>query len=164
MDHGARIYGQLLILRCQTGDESALRELIACHSPGLRFFIGKIIGRMADADDLLQETWIDVYHKINRLEKPAAFTSWLYRIARDKAYRELRRRSPGRETGDAVIADLVAPEEDNFTPEETACVRTALDQLPLEQREVLLLRFIEDMSYEQIAEVIGTPTGTVRSG
>jgi RNA polymerase sigma-70 factor (ECF subfamily) len=158
-----RIYFPLLILRCQTGDEAALRELIERYSPGLRLFLCKITGQESLADDLLQESWFDVYRKINSLRSPDSFVAWLYRIARDKAYRHLRRRSLPSESDDGNLAETIAADESGFSFDEAAEVRAALDDLPLEQREVLLLRFVQDISYEQIAQVIGRPVGTVRS-
>jgi DNA-directed RNA polymerase specialized sigma24 family protein len=91
-DTAALVYERLLVLRCQAGDEAALGELIAQYSPGLRFFLRRMTGHADAADDLLQETWIEIYRKINRLQRPDSFSAWVYRIARDKAYRELRRR------------------------------------------------------------------------
>jgi RNA polymerase sigma-70 factor, ECF subfamily len=162
-DAAGQLYERLLILRCQAGDEAALGELIARYSPGLRFFLQKLAGHAETADDLLQETWIDVYRKINRLQRPDAFTAWLYRIGRDKAYRELRRRPSQCVSIDESRADCITAVEESFTPEEAENLRAAMDQLPVEQREVLTLRFIQEMSYEQIAEVIERPVGTVRS-
>jgi RNA polymerase sigma-70 factor (ECF subfamily) len=158
-----RFQEQLLVLRCQAGDEAALGELIARYSTGLRLFLKKISGNAAAADDLLQETWFEVYRKINRLNTPAAFPAWLYRIARDKAYRELRRRPARQAVIDEKLAQETPVDEEFFAPEEAAAVRAAMDQIAPEHREVLMLRFIEEMSYEQIAEVIGRPVGTVRS-
>jgi len=86
----AALYDRLLILRCQAGDHAALAELIARYSPGLRFFLRNLADQPSAADDLLQETWFDVYRKINHLQNPDAFAAWLYRIARDKAYRHRR--------------------------------------------------------------------------
>jgi RNA polymerase sigma-70 factor (ECF subfamily) len=160
-DAAAQVYERLLILRCQGEDEAALGELIARYSPGLRFFLRKMTD-IAAADDLLQETWFDAYRKINRLKNPEAFAAWIYRIARDKAYRELRRgRLPSAPVDRDVVESVTADEP--FAPEDAASVRAALDELPREQREVLMLRFIEAMSYEQIAEVTSCPIGTVRS-
>ena len=162
-DAAAQIYERLLILRCQSGDERALRELIARYSPGLRLFLSKLSGRNSAADDLLQDTWFDAYRKINDLQNPGAFAAWLYRIARDKAYRELRRRQVRIIPIDENLVEELAAEEESFSPDEADDVRAAMDDLPIEQREVLMLRFIEDMSYDAIAEVIGCPLGTVRS-
>jgi RNA polymerase sigma-70 factor (ECF subfamily) len=160
-DAAARIYERVLILRCQAGDEAALAELIARHSPGLRFFLKKIAAE--SADDLVQETWFDVYRKINALQQPDAFAAWLYRIARDKAYRQMRRRPTPTARIDESTTAAASFDEDTFDAEELAQMKAALDALPQDQREVLVLRFIEGMSYEQIAAIIDCPLGTVRS-
>ncbi len=151
------------MLRCQAGDESALAELIARYSSGLRLFLKKISGNAAIADDLLQDVWFDVYRKINSLKACEAFPAWLYHIARNKAYGELRRRSARPAFVDQAAIDDTPADEEAFSPEDAQAVRAAMDQIAPEYREVLILRFIEDMSYEQIAEVIGRPVGTVRS-
>jgi RNA polymerase sigma-70 factor (ECF subfamily) len=115
------------------------------------------------ADDLVQETWFDVYRKINALQQPDAFAAWLYRIARDKAYRQMRRRPTPTARIDESTTAAASFDEDTFDAEELAQMKAALDALPQDHREVLVLRFIEGMSYEQIAAIIGCPLGTVRS-
>jgi RNA polymerase sigma-70 factor (ECF subfamily) len=158
-DAADKLAEQVLILRCQLGDADALAELIAHYSPGLLFYLRKLAA--SAAEDLLQDTWFDVYRRINALHEPAAFTTWLYRIARDKAYRRLRRKPEA--FLDQELAAGLAAQEEAFTAEDAAGVRAALEDLPSEQREVLVLRFIEEMSYEQIAQIIARPMGTVRS-
>ena len=157
---------RLLILRCQAEDETLrLQELIAQYSPGLRYFLAKVTGNAAVADDLLQDVWFDVYRKINKLEQPAAFAAWIYRIARDKAYREMRPLdlTQTRARWTKRLTEELPADEERFSAEEAEHIHAALGDLPQEQREVLLLRFLEEMSYEQIAEVIDCPIGTVRS-
>jgi RNA polymerase sigma-70 factor (ECF subfamily) len=157
-----KVYERLLILRCQTGDSSALAELIARYSPGLRLFIAKL-GAGNATDDLLQDTWFDVYRKLPTLQRPEAFTAWLYRIARDKVYRQHRRpRLPSAQM-EHDVGELSLDDDETFSAEDVELLRTALDALPFELREVLLLRFVESMTYEQIAEVVGCPVGTIRS-
>ena len=153
----------MLILRCQAGDEEALAAMIERYSVRLRLFLRKLSGNSAAADDLLQDVWLDVFQKINRLRVPEAFPAWLYRIARDKAYRELRRRSIARLVVDEPLDPEATVEDAPFSPEDAAAVRAAIDEIAPEHREVLMLRFIEGMSYEQIAQVIERPVGTVRS-
>jgi RNA polymerase sigma-70 factor (ECF subfamily) len=164
-DTAAKLHERLLVLRCQSGDQSALGELIARFTPGLRLYLRKLTDDMATADDLIQETWIDVYRKVVGLKSLDAFVGWLYRIARDKAYRELRRRRAVELAARDGLPDVVAGGEvdDAFTPEDAERVQVVIGSLPRDQREVLLLRFVEDMSYEQIAGVVGCPVGTVRS-
>jgi len=103
-----------------------------------------------------------VFRDLPRLSDPAAFSPWLYRIARNRAFRALRGREPMAPIENHDVAGNDTDDAD-FTAEDGQAVHAALDQLAAEQREVLLLRFIEDMSYDEIAEVIDCPIGTVRS-
>ena len=83
---------------------------------------------------------------------------------RARGPRKSGRRLPGRPASiNELQQDPITTEEISFSADEAEAVRAALDQLPAEQRDVLVLRFMEEMSYEQIAEVIGCPIGTVRS-
>ena len=113
---------------------------------------------------MLQEVWFDVYRSLPRLADSRALAGWLYRIARDRAYRDLRKKRPESVSLDEVVDRSAAnADEPDFTVEDAARIHAALDQLPPEQREVLVLRFLEELSYEEIATVTGCLVGTVRS-
>src|SRR5438105_336371 len=84
------VYERLLVLRCQAGDVGAFSEVVAVYSPRLRLFLHKLIGE--GADDALQDVWLGTWRGIGRLDDAAAFPAWIYRIARDRAYAELRKR------------------------------------------------------------------------
>jgi RNA polymerase sigma-70 factor (ECF subfamily) len=161
-DAAERLYERVLVVRCQTGEPAALAELIARYGPRLRFYLRKMAGD-AVADDLLQDVWIDVFARIAQLNDPVAFGAWVYRIARDKAYRQLRARRVPLVALDEEPADESSGAEEEWTAEDAAQVRAALDELPPAQREVLLLQFVEEMNYEQIAALTACPVGTVRS-
>jgi RNA polymerase sigma-70 factor, ECF subfamily len=157
-----RIYEQILVLRCQAGDEGAFEELVGRYSPRLRYYLGKMLG-VTSADDILQDVWLDAVKSITRLAQPAAFSTWLYRIARDRAFRELRkRRVRPRSIQDADFIDDTI-EEDAFSAEDSQQIHKLLDQLAPEHREVLVLRFLENMTYEEITRVTGSQLGTVKS-
>jgi len=117
------------------------------------------------ADDALQDVWIDVFRSVGKLRDAGAFAPWLFRVARDRAYRVLRRRGiPVDAIGDVdQVAAGSSAEPAAFDEEDRRQVTTSLDRLPHAQREVLLLRFVEDLSYEQIAAAVGCELGTVRS-
>jgi RNA polymerase sigma-70 factor (ECF subfamily) len=157
-----RLYERVLILRCQTGNAAAFAEIVERYDRRVRYFLRKMLKNPADTDDTAQEIWLAVFRGVGRLEDAAAFPAWLYRVARDCVYRELR--TAGRRV-DAAEADVdsFSADELDFTAEDAAEVHAGLDELHPEAREVLLLRFIEGMSYEEIAEVTSSPTGTVRS-
>jgi RNA polymerase sigma-70 factor, ECF subfamily len=161
-DEAERLYERLLVLRCQTGDDDAYRELVARFGPRLQYFLRKLSPRTDRAEDLVQETWIDVLRQLPRLKDAGAFTTWLYRIAHGKAMLDGRR--SGREPVYSPEVESLADRDDTtFSPDEAAEIHAALDRLEPLQREVLVLRFLEELSYEEIAEIVDCPVGTVRS-
>ena len=164
------LYERVLVVRCQAGDEAAFEELVARYAPRLRYFLRKVLGlgvelhggRSLQVEDLLQDVWLDVFRGLPRLADPQAFRAWVYRIARDRAFGLLRKGRREEPLGAIDVPDESA-DEGEFTPEDAARIHAALDELPPEQREVLVLRFLEDMSYDEIARVTSQPLGTVRS-
>jgi RNA polymerase sigma-70 factor (ECF subfamily) len=161
-DSADQIYERVLVIRCQAGDDAALAELVERYQPRLRYYLRKMLTGSPAAEDAAQDVWYDVVRALPRLANPGAFRAWLYRIARDRAWRVLRRRPPPHSQIDEIeVAANGAADE--FDAEDVARVHAALDELVPEHREVVVLRFIEDMSYEEIARVAGCPLGTVRS-
>jgi RNA polymerase sigma-70 factor (ECF subfamily) len=158
-----RLYETVLVLRCQAGDEAAFAELVERYQPRLRYYLRKMLRDMQGAEDALQDVWLDVFRAVARLADAGAFRAWLYRIVRDRAVRELRkRRPPPRPLQEADAIDGRA-EEPDFTVEDVERIHAGLDELAAEHREVLVLRYVEDMTYEEIARVVGCQVGTVRS-
>jgi RNA polymerase sigma-70 factor, ECF subfamily len=156
-----QVHEQLIVLRCQAGDEQALVELMAKYSRRLLFYLRRLLPAAGDEEALLQEVWLSVHRQLPKLCEAAAFRTWLYRLARDRALVELRRK---RIPFAALTEELVVSEEEpEFGPEDAQHVHRGLDQLSREHREVLTLRFLEDMSYEEIARVVGCQVGTIRS-
>ena len=165
-DRHDRIYESLLVLRCQAGDERAFVELVERYHGRLRLFLRQMLRDEHDAEDALQDVWLDVFRGLGKLRDTAAFAGWLYRIARDRAYRVLRKRGGLRlvSLNDAGNPPTFRPPTArSVEPDEPALVNASFERLPHEQREVLLLRFIEGMSYVQIAAAVGCEVGTVRS-
>ncbi len=153
----------VLVIKCQLGDRSAWDELYRRYNPPLGYYLRRLTGREQAVGDLQQEIWLAVVRNLVKLKTPEAFTVWFYRIARGKAV-------DGFTTDHNVLSlqeehDVAdeSTEDDPFDGSDAAQVHTALDELRPEQREALLLRFMEDLSYEQIAEVVGCNVGTVRS-
>jgi RNA polymerase sigma-70 factor, ECF subfamily len=163
IDEAEAIYERLLVVRAQSGDDAAFAELVERYSPRLRYFLRKLLSSADGAEDALQDVWLDALRHLPRLAAPAALRTWLYRIARDRAFGRLRKRKLAQQPFDEQQVVDCQSEEVAISPEEVAAVHAALDRLPTEQREVLVLRFLENLSYEEIARVVGCQLGTVRS-
>lgn len=154
---------RILILRTQAGDREAFEQIVCWFGPRLQYYLLKMLGNAQATEDAFQEVWFDVYRNISKLREPAAFRPWIYRIARDRASRTLRKAGHRFESIDEVNHDVAETDERQFTEDDARQIHAALDKLSIEHREVLVLRFIEDLSYEEIAEVTGKTVGTVKS-
>ena len=155
----------LLVLRCQAGDEKAFVRL-------MQEFGGKTLGYLRglvgdDADDVQQEVWLSVYRGIGGLANPGAFRTWLFRTTRHRAVDFLRKRKRERELADDVARESIGAEDetgpDVLSGVDGTLLESALNAIPPPQREVVLLRYRDDMSYTEIALVVGCPVGTVRT-
>lgn len=158
-----QLYERLLILRCQAGDQAAFAELVQRYHRRIRYYVRKMVGNQQDAEDILQEIWFAVFRGLPRLVDPASFPGWLYRIARNLSYGELRRRQPQHRLVEETPTVEPLTSADEFSADEVERIHRGLDELSPQLREVLILRFLEEMRYEEIAKVIGAPVGTVRS-
>lgn len=163
-DETNRIREQVLALRCQAGDDRAFEELVGAFHERLRSYVARVLGLADAADDVLQDVWLDVYRGIPRLRNVRGLRSWLYRIARGRAALHLRRRKAWSfEPLAAEDAIDDAHGEPACSPEEIERLNRCLDALAPPHREALVLRFMEDMTYEEIATATGCELGTVRS-
>ena len=162
MNSSDQLIEQVLVLRCQIGDKDAFAELIERYQAPLRYFISRLSANSETAEDIFQDTCLTVIRRIHTLKKIDAFSTWLYRIARNKVYQQLRRKKKLSEL-DENIAVPNDTENDVFSPEDAVKIHRCLTELRPEYKEVLMLRFLEQMSYEQISQVINCKLGTVKS-
>jgi RNA polymerase sigma-70 factor (ECF subfamily) len=153
----------LVVLRCQAGDERAFAELMERFSPRTLGYLRGLVGE--DAEDVQQEVWLAVYRHVASLADVGAFRTWLFRTARHRAIDHLRRRHREREffvEGEDVEV-IAAPGDVPGDSIDLAAVGELLGHLTAVQREALVLRYRDDMSYAEIALVVGCSVGTVRS-
>ena len=151
-----------MVRRCRRGEQAAFEVLFRQYQPRLRYYIRRLGPVDGHADDLLQNVWLKVIDKIDSLSDPKAFPAWLYTIARNEVYGTLRIKDPFVALTDEHT-EQACKEEPVFDTDDAARVHRALDSLKANHREILTLNFMDDLSYEQIAEVLGVPPGTVRS-
>jgi RNA polymerase sigma-70 factor (ECF subfamily) len=169
-----------LVLRCQTGhrpDKAAFAELLRRYQPHVEKVLYHLAPDWQDRADLVQEVWIRVYRNLRRLNEPAKFQGWLSRIATNLFYDELRKRkrhatplsldapltfSDG-EMDWEIAADTPEPDEALSRQEFYDQLKVAIADLPEVFRTTIVLREIEGMSYEEIAEITQASLGTVKS-
>ncbi len=169
-----------LVLQCQTEhrpEKSAFAELMRRYQSHVDKVLYHLAPDWQDRADLAQEVWIRVYRNVKRLNDPIKFRGWLSRIATNLFYDELRKRkrnsSPLSLDAPLTLADgeldweiasaTPGPEEDLTTREFYDQLNEAIADLPEVFRTTIVLREIEGMAYEEIAELTGVSLGTVKS-
>ena len=162
-----RLHELLLVREAQQGQAEAFQTLVDAYEQRLLYFIRRILGEEDRSLDVLQDVWLTAINRLSSLRSAEAFRVWLYRIARDKAVDAVRSRQREREVL-ADIAESLSDEpvdqiESNFTTENVEFIHHALGLLSAAHREVLTLRFLEDMSLEEVSQVVGCSIGTVKS-
>jgi RNA polymerase sigma-70 factor (ECF subfamily) len=163
-DADLRLY--LTVLRCQAGDERAFAELVDRFGARTLAYLRGLLGD--DGEDVQQEVWLAVYRGLRSLVDPRAFRTWLFRTTRHRAIDWLRARRRERELLDELAGDAprdeAPPADDDDAPTlDDADLARAMAALAPIHREVLLLRHRDDLSYAEIALVVGVSLGTVRS-
>jgi RNA polymerase sigma-70 factor (ECF subfamily) len=153
--------------RGQPGAFDALFERYKDYVYRVAFFITRNSG---DAEEATQETFLDVLHALARfkIEGPARFETWLYRITVNRCRSMFRRKRPPSADWDELADELVAgvngdPNHSAVKRETRELVWQAVNNLPDAQREVIALRYLCDLSYDEIAHILGINAGTVKS-
>ena len=158
---------KLLVLRAQGRDERAFHELVTQYERRILYYIRRLLGDHADLADVMQEIWIRVFLRITTLRAPEAFRVWLYKISHDVAVNQLRKNKRHDMAGfvDEQLVEAATPSDWNECEllENAELAHKTLDRLSLPHREVLTLRFLEELDLTQIGEVVGCSIGTVKS-
>ncbi len=155
---------ELLVLRCKRGDKEALDQLIRHWQERLLYFVRRLVATEEDSWDVLQQTWLRVIRGIQTLDNPNRLPTWLYRIARCTALSHWRGhyRAQARIDEQVDLAAL-AEDQDHLAFDDAEEVHQALNRVSLTHREILTLFFLEDLSVEEMSEVLDVPVGTVKS-
>ena len=167
---------QQLVERAQRGDKQAFELLVSKYQRKLGRLLSRFIRDATEVEDVTQEAFIKAYRALPTFRGDSAFYTWLYRIGINTAKNYLvamGRRAPttteidseeaeGFEDGDQ-LRDLNTPENEMMSRQVAETVNQTLDTLPEELRSAITLREIEGLSYEDIANIMNCPIGTVRS-
>jgi RNA polymerase sigma-70 factor (ECF subfamily) len=167
---------QLLVERVQAGDKRAFELLVLKYQRKVERLLSRIIRNESEVEDVAQEAFIKAYRALANFRGDSAFYTWLYRIAVNTAKNYLisqGRRAPTSTAYDAEEAegfedavglrDIATPDAELMSKQIAAIVNTTIDALPEELRTAITLREIDGLSYEEIAQIMDCPIGTVRS-
>ena len=160
------------VARLRQGDPEALGPLLARYQNRLYRYLLRLVRDQATAEDLFQQTWLRVVEKVHQYDALRSFEAWLFALAHNLAIDHLRRYRP------ESLDQLLSPDEPRhmqfpsagpdaldraLRQERTGMVIEALDELPAVYRELLSLRFEEEMKLVEIAEVLDVPLSTVKT-
>jgi RNA polymerase sigma-70 factor, ECF subfamily len=158
-----RLQFEWLALRCQTGEPEAFADLIAVMEKPLLYYTTSLIGNQDTALDVLQDVWLKMVHGIRKLRDPGSLKPWLYAITHGVAVDRIRRDYKRDKAEQARLDESFELEEPSFDEEDATAIRDALNRLGVKHREVLVLHFLQDLSIQEIANVVGCSEGTVKS-
>jgi len=171
----AQASDQQLVERVQQGDKRAFDLLVLKYQHKIIAVVNRYVRDSADVHDVTQEAFIKAYRALESFRGDSAFYTWMYRIAINTAKNYLvskGRRPPASDVdmddaehyaGNDHLRDVDTPENNLFRDELQAAVQRAMTELPEDLRTAVTLREMEGMSYEEIAEIMDCPVGTVRS-
>jgi len=174
---GDREIDQQLVERAQRGDKRAFDLLVVKYQRKLARLLSQFIRDAAEVEDVTQETFIKAYRSLSSFRGDSAFYTWLYRIginaAKNFLVAQKRRASTTTNEFDIEVAEnfeegsqlreLNTPENELMSKQIAQTVHQTLQALPEDLRSAITLREIEGLSYEEIANIMNCPTGTVRS-
>jgi len=167
---------ELLVTRILAGDADLYETLIARYERPIVNFIYRMIGDYEQALDLAQEVFFKAYRSLDRFDPTFRFSTWLYRIASNRSIDHLRKQAPvllslndprdgeqGPEGAIQLKSSTRGPEDLLASRELGEQISLAIDALPAPYRELILLRHLQGMSYEEIARMKRLPLGTVKN-
>lgn len=160
-----------LVAQVRGGDDGAFRELVRRHERAMLAIARSYFASDADARDAVQDAFVRAFECLDQLESPRSFGAWLARITANICIDTLRTRTDKVSLDDFASTARLRPRlgQTSLTPstlasknEQADLIKAAIGHLPEDQRTVVMLRFGEDMTYEQIAVYLDVPTTTVQ--
>ncbi|GAK42615.1 RNA polymerase sigma factor [Paenibacillus sp. TCA20] len=157
------------------GDQRAFAELVELYKDKLFHLAYRMLNNRHEAEDIVQETFLRVYRNMEKYDPEQKFSTWIYRIATNLCIDRLRRKKPSysldAELGDQEGTDGYAMiPSDNRTPESEALlsetqriIRDAIETLPAKYKSIMVLRYLQDLSLQEISDILGMPVTTIKT-
>lgn len=159
---------ELLAIRCQLGEPDALNALVARWHEPVWQYARRVAGSPDAADDVAQDVWMRIVRGLPRLKEPARIRAWIFGIARRVLMDRFRRQYAAPVAVELDVDHLEDPdegaaEEQRALEADLTRMHEALSELPMTEREVLALFYLQELSLADLAEVLSVPVGTVKS-
>jgi RNA polymerase sigma factor (sigma-70 family) len=154
---------ELLAIRCQMGDPAAFDDLIARWHGPLWTYVRRLVGADEAAREVVQDVWVRVIRGIARLRDGSKLRAWLFGIARRTLMDRLREQYAKPSGPDIDINDIPADTSTDEVEEDLLALESSLARLPILEREVLTLFYLDELSLSEVAETLAVPVGTIKS-
>jgi len=164
-----------LVVRAKEGDQKAYAELMQRYKESIYFMALKMVNNKDDAMDLMVETFGKAFENIEKYKPDFAFSTWLFRIATNNCIDFIRKKRLSvislhalhEEDNDErqlqVASDNLNPEETSIKKQESEKLKGIVEQLPMRYRTLIILRYYDELSYEEISQLLDIPLGTVKA-
>ncbi len=160
---GSADQDEWIVLRCQIGERDAFDLLIARWHPMLWRYAARVTNDPDAASDVVQEVWLRVVRGLGRLRDASRFRPWLFGIARRVLMDRLRKRYAEPQFGDVDLTEIPEVVVADDREQDLVLLESGLARLPVLERDVLVLFYLEELSLNEIAELASIPVGTVKS-
>jgi len=157
------------------GDQSAFAELVGLYQDKLYHMAYRMLYNRQEAEDVVQDTFLRVYKNLERYDDSLKFSTWIYRIATNLCIDRLRKRKPsysldaesndheGLDGYSMIPSDNRTPESELLLSETQHIIHQAIETLPAKYKSVMVLRYLQDMSLQEIGDVLEVPVTTVKT-
>ncbi|MFC0213748.1 RNA polymerase sigma factor SigW [Paenibacillus chartarius] len=159
----------------RNGDRSAFEELVQLYKDKIYHLAYRMLGNRQEAEDAVQETFLRVYLNLNRYDETQKFSTWIFRIGTNLCIDRLRKKKPnysldaelpegdGGDWYSMLASDEALPEDQVILSETQQHIRGAIEAMPDKYKSVVVLRYLQDMSLQEIGDVLDMPVTTVKT-
>lgn len=165
-----------LVRLAKSGDRGAFADLVELYKDKIYHLAYRMLGNRQEAEDIVQETFLRVFRNLERYDEALKFSTWIYRIGTNVSIDRLRRRrtaysldaetasdGDGQDWHGLLASEDLTPEGQVLLSETQRRIRNAIDDLPEKYKSVVILKYLHDMSLQEIGDVLGMPVTTVKT-
>jgi RNA polymerase sigma-70 factor (ECF subfamily) len=156
-----------LVNEFKNGNTSAFDEIVKRYQRKVYMLARRILGNHEDADDIAQEVFIKLFYSLNDFKGESSLFTWIYRITVNECKSFLRKKKIKELVQIDEVANLLkfgqTPDQELFEKEERNLIERAVEKLPTKQRMIFVMRFFEDLDYQEIAKILNKPIGTLKA-